>query len=163
MQQRRPRVNAVVAKAVVIEVVPHLNRIGVDARVDLVVAQNRDAEGIVDIGPDVEVRGVVAAQIDRIEEVPAAVRGADQQVRGVLRSILGALLPLVGNRGNGALQVREQVAGTRGRRSRERCLGAVPARSADGAACGSKSDAVRGSEISCTERSSILGSLTLIS
>ena len=39
--------------------------------------------------------------------------------------MLGALLPLVGNRGNGALQVREQVAGTRGRRSRERCLGAV--------------------------------------
>ena len=80
MQQRRPLVNAVVAKAVVIEVVPHLNRVGIDARVDLVVAQNRDAEGVVYIGPDVEVRGVVAAQVDRIEQVPAAVRGADQQV-----------------------------------------------------------------------------------
>ena len=123
MQQRRPLVNAVVAKAVVIEVVPHLNRVGIDARVDLIVAQDRDAEGIVDIGPDVEVRGVVAAQIDRIEEVPAAVRGADQQVRSVLRSILGALLPLVGDRRNGALQIRKQVAGTRCRRSRKRRLG----------------------------------------
>lgn len=97
IQQGRPLVDAIVAKAVVIEVIPHLNRVGIDARVDLVVAQNRDTEGIVDIGPDVEVRGVVAAQIDRIEEVPAAVRGADQQVRGVLRCMLGALLSLVRN------------------------------------------------------------------
>ena len=77
MQQGRPLVDAIVAKAVVIEVVPHLNRVGIDARVNLIVAQDRDAEGIVDIGPDVEVRGVVAAQVDRIEQVPAAVRGAD--------------------------------------------------------------------------------------
>ena len=97
MQQRRPLVDAIVAKAVVIEVIPHLNRVGVDARVDLVVAQDRDAEGVVHIGPDVEVRGVVAAQVDGIEQVPAAVRGADQQVRGVLRSMLGALLSLVRN------------------------------------------------------------------
>ena len=125
MQQRRPLADAIVAKAVVIEVIPHLNRIGVDARVDLVVAQDRDAEGVVHIGPDVEVRGVVAAQVDRIEQVPAAVRGADQQVRGVLRSILGTLLPLVRDRRNGALKIRKQVAGTRGRRSRERRLGTV--------------------------------------
>ena len=39
--------------------------------------------------------------------------------------MLGAPLPLVNNRRNGALQIRKQVAGARGRRSRERRFGTV--------------------------------------
>ena len=87
----------------------HLYGIGPDTGVDLGVATNRDVKRIVRIGPYVEVRGVVAARIDAVIQHLGASQGADAQERRVRRGVRGALVPLVGDRGNLALQVRKHV------------------------------------------------------
>ena len=61
------------------------------------------------IGPYVEVRGVVAARIDIVVQHLGAPQSADAQERRVRRGVRGALVPLVGDRGNLALQVRKHV------------------------------------------------------
>ena len=50
------------------------------------------------IRPDVEIRGVVLAQINRVGQYLVAALGPDQQVRGIFGSIAGVLIPLVRNR-----------------------------------------------------------------
>ncbi len=61
------------------------------------------------ISPYVEVRGVVAARVDAVIQHLGAPQGANAQERRVRRGVRRALVPLVGNRGNLALQVRKHV------------------------------------------------------
>ena len=87
----------------------HLYGIGPDTGVDLGVATDHNIEPIVRIGPYAEVRGVVAARIDIVVQHLGAPQSADAQERRVRRGVRGALVPLVGDRGNLALQVRKHV------------------------------------------------------
>ena len=59
--------------------------------------------------PNIEIRGVVTAQIDVIGQHFLSPHGADQQTRGIRGSIFRVLLPLVGNRRNQILQIRQQI------------------------------------------------------
>ena len=100
---------AVAAVIVVVEIIPDAQRIGGDAGVDLTIAQDRDIEPVVDVRPNIEIRGVISAQIDVIGQHFLSPHGADQQTRGIRGSIFRVLLPLVGNRRNQILQIRQQI------------------------------------------------------
>ncbi len=61
------------------------------------------------VRPNIEIRGVVTAQIDVIGQHFLSPHGADQQIRSIRGGILRVLLPLVGNRRNQTLQIRQQI------------------------------------------------------
>ena len=58
-----------------------------------------------DIGPDIEIRGVVTAQINVVGQHFRSPHSTDQKIRGIRGGILRVLLPLVGNRSYHALHV----------------------------------------------------------
>lgn len=61
---------AVTAVVVVVEIIPDTQCIGRNAGIDLAVAQDRDVEPVVDVRPDIEIRGVVTAQLTSKSSVP---------------------------------------------------------------------------------------------
>ena len=77
------------------------------------------------VGPDVETRGVVLAQINRVGQYLVAAFGPDQQVRGIFGGIVCILSPLVGDRGYRSLHVGQQIRGSRSRAPRKMGFGTV--------------------------------------
>ena len=99
----------ITSEGVDLEVVLGVHGVGGNAGVHLAVTQNRNVESVMGVGPHVEIRGVVPSQIDRISQYAVALDGADQQVRRIVGCIVAVLLPLIGNRRNGALHIRERI------------------------------------------------------
>ena len=109
---------AVTAAGVLLQIVPHRERIAAHARIDFVVAQNGYVERMVRIAPDVEIRGVVLAQIDPISQHLLAAHGTDHKIGGIRRSVVAVLVPLRGDACDCSLQVfgkirRTRIAGSR--------------------------------------------------
>ena len=125
MQAGRTLVGAIAAEAALVEVVPDMQRIGKDAGVHRVVAQNRNVHPVVTVRPDVEIRGVVLSEIDRIGENPVALSGSDQQAGCIRGSVVGILLPLVGDGCHRSLLIGQQVEFRGGLPARKRSYGSV--------------------------------------
>ena len=92
----------------------HIDGIAANAGIDLAVAQDRDIEPVMRVGPDIEIRGVVSSEVNIISQYFRPAHGADQQIRGICRGIFRVLLPLVGNRSDDALHIGQQIAVARG-------------------------------------------------
>ena len=78
-----------------------------------------------DVGPDIEIRGVVTSQIDVIGQHLRTPHGADQKIRSIRGGIVRILVALVGNGRNRALHIRKQVAVSRNLLSRKFCFQAI--------------------------------------
>ena len=85
---------AVTAAGVLLQIVPHRERIAVNARIDFVIAQNGDVERMRGVAAHVEVRRVVFSQIYRIVQHLTAPHGTQEQVGGMLRSVVAVLVLL---------------------------------------------------------------------
>ena len=102
---------AVTAAGVLGQIIPHRERIAAHARIDFVVAQNGYVERMVRIAPDVEIRGVVLAQIDPVSQHLLATHGTDHKIRGMRRGIVAVLVPLRGDACNRSLPVLGHIEG----------------------------------------------------
>lgn len=108
-----------------LQIVPYAEDVGGYARVDFVVAPDRDVEGVARVGPDVEIRGGVLPQIDAIGQHLLAARRADQEIGGVLGGVIAVLQPWVDDGGIRPLRVGRQVKDARGPASRKHRAGRV--------------------------------------
>ena len=93
--------------------------------VDLAVAKDRNREPVMDVGPDIEIRSVVTAQIDIIGQHFRTPHGTDQQIRRIRGGVVRILIALIGNGRNRALHIRKQVAVSRNLLSRKFCFQAI--------------------------------------
>ena len=107
-------VGAISADRVFFVGVMHIDGIAANAGIDLAVAQDRDIEPGMHVGPDIEIRGVVSSEVNIISQYFRPAHGADQQIRGIRGGILRVLLTLVGNRSDDALHIGQQIAVARG-------------------------------------------------
>ena len=103
-------VGAISADRVFFVGVMHIDGIAANAGIDLAVAQDRDIEPVMRVGPDIEIRSVVSSEINIISQYFRPAHGADQKIRGIRRGILRVLLLLVGNRSDDALHIGQQIA-----------------------------------------------------
>ena len=78
-----------------------------------------------DVGPDIEIRSVVTAQIDIIGQHFRTPHGTDQQIRRIRGGVVRILIALIGNGRNRALHIRKQVAVSRNLLSRKFCFQAI--------------------------------------
>lgn len=88
---------------------PHRHVEGILAQPQIVVAEDSDAERVYGVRPDVEVRGVVLAQIDVVVKDLAAAHGADMQAGSIAGRVVGILLPGCCDRRAHALAVGKHV------------------------------------------------------
>lgn len=115
-QQIRREVTVVAAHLREVEVVFQQHGVGRHTCVEEVFAADGDAEPVITVGLHVEIRRVVLAEIDPVKQhAVLLVESTDQQVGGAGRSVPGISLPRIGDRGDRALAVRQQVAGSGGR------------------------------------------------
>ena len=77
--------------------------------IHLAVAEDRDVEAVMRIGPDVEIRGIVLTQINAVGQCFCTACRPNEQVRSILGSVIGVLLPLVGNRRHDTLHIGQQI------------------------------------------------------
>ena len=102
-------VDTVAADCIFLIGIVHVDGIAAYTGIDFVVAQDRNIESVVTVRPNVEIRGVVTAQIDVIGQHFRSPHGADQQIGGIRGGILRVLLTLVGDRRYRTLPVRQQI------------------------------------------------------
>ena len=100
---------AVAAVVVVVEIIPNAQCIGRNAGIYLAVAQDRDVEPVVDVRPDIEIRGVVTAQINVVGQHFRSPHSTDQKIRGIRGGIVRILLTLVGNGRHRSLHIGQQI------------------------------------------------------
>ncbi len=77
------------------------------------------------VGPDIEIRGVVIAQVNVIGQYLSSPYSPDQKIRRIRGGIVRILIALVGNGRNRALHIRKQIAVPRNMLSRNPAFRAV--------------------------------------
>ena len=102
-----------------------VERIAADTGVDLAVAKDRNREPVMYVGPDIEIRGVVIAQVNVIGQYLSSPYSPDQKIRRIRGGIVRILIALVGNGRNRALHIRKQIAVPRNMLSRNPAFRAV--------------------------------------